>query len=125
MMNSTFFLAGSIIVLVWGIAHLVPTKSVVKGFGEISRDNKRIITMEWLAESVALCFIGLLGLLVTIYGDPASFTAAIVYRASGGSLIAIAVVAGLTGARTSIIPIKICPVIVSIAAALFLAGSVS
>ncbi len=64
-MNSALFLAGSIIVLVWGIAHMVPTKSVVKGFGEISQDNKRILTMEWLAERVALCFIALLGLLVT------------------------------------------------------------
>jgi len=34
--------------LVWGIAHLFPTKSVVEGFGEISDDNKKIVTMEWL-----------------------------------------------------------------------------
>ena len=122
-MSSTLFLAGSIIVLVWGIAHMVPTRSVVKGFGEISQDNKRILTMEWLAEGVALCFIGLLGLLVTLYGDPAGFTATIVYRAIAGVLIAIAVVAGLTGARTSVIPIKICPVILSVAAILFLVGS--
>jgi hypothetical protein len=39
-------------------------------------------------------------------------------------MIAIAVVTELTGARTSIIPIKIWPVIVSIATALFLVGSV-
>lgn len=123
-MNSTLFLAGSIIVLVWGIAHMVPTKSVVKGFGEISQDNKRILTMEWLAEGVALCFIGLLGLLVTLYGDPAGFTASIVYRAIGGVLIAMAVVAGLTGARTQVIPIKVCPVILSVAAILFLVGSI-
>jgi hypothetical protein len=122
-MNSTLFLAGSIIVLVWGIAHMVPTKSVVKGFGEISQDNKRILTMEWLAEGVALCFIGLLGLLVTFHGDPAGFTATIVYRAIGGALIAMAVIAGLTGARTSVIPIKICPVILGVAAILFLVGS--
>ena len=122
-MSSTLFLAGSIIVLVWGIAHMVPTKSVVKGFGEISQDNKRILTMEWLAEGVALCFIGLLGLLVTLYGDPVGFTATIVYRAIGGALITMAVVAGLTGARTSVIPIKICPVILSVAAILFLVGS--
>jgi hypothetical protein len=44
---------------------MVPTKSVVKCFREISQDNKHILTMEWLAERVALCFIGLLGLLVT------------------------------------------------------------
>ncbi len=30
----------------WGVAHLFPTKSVVKGFGDISEDNRKIILME-------------------------------------------------------------------------------
>ena len=55
---------GSTVILIWGIAHIVPTKSVVKGFGGISEDNIRIITMEWVAEGLTLCFIGLLVLLV-------------------------------------------------------------
>jgi len=122
-MSNTLFFAGSIIILVWGIAHIVPIKSVVNGFGQISEDNKRIITMEWIAEGVTLCFIGLLALLTAIYGDPASFTSTIVYRASGGVLIAMAVLTGLTGARTPIIPIRICPIIKSVVAALFLVGS--
>lgn len=45
---------GSAIILVWGITHVVPTKSVVKGFGGISKDNTRIITMEWAAEGVTI-----------------------------------------------------------------------
>ena len=44
----------------WGIAHLFATRAVVKGFGEISKDNKKIITMEWIVEGVSLIFIGTL-----------------------------------------------------------------
>jgi hypothetical protein len=35
---------GSKIITLWGIAHLIPTKAIVKGFGDISGDNKKIIT---------------------------------------------------------------------------------
>jgi hypothetical protein len=45
---------GAGLTLLWGSAHLFPTKSVVRGFGEISVDNRRIITMEWLIEGVAV-----------------------------------------------------------------------
>ena len=46
MINQVLIYLGSSFVLFWGIAHLVFTKSVVEGFGDISLDNKRIITME-------------------------------------------------------------------------------
>jgi len=36
---------GSVIVFLWGIAHVAPTRSVVRGFGPISTDSKRLITM--------------------------------------------------------------------------------
>jgi len=45
-MAKVFIYVGSSLPLLWGIAHLFPTKSVVKGFGEISEDNKNIVTME-------------------------------------------------------------------------------
>jgi hypothetical protein len=51
---------GAALTALWGIAHLFPTKSVVEGFGDISIDNKRIITMEWIVEGVSLFFMGLL-----------------------------------------------------------------
>jgi len=50
---------GAVVPALWGFAHLFPTKSVINGFGEITTDNKRIITMEWLVEGVSLIFIGL------------------------------------------------------------------
>ena len=63
---------GAAIVVVWGIAHIVPTKAVVRNFGPISQDNRRTVTMEWVAEGLALIFIGLIILIVggsTIPGD--------------------------------------------------------
>lgn len=53
---------GSAVVVVWGIAHIIPTRTVVAGFGELTADNRRIITMEWVAEGLALIFIGVLAL---------------------------------------------------------------
>ena len=121
-MNSTLFLAGSIIILVWGIAHMVPTKSVVKGFGEISQDNRRILTMEWLAEGLTLVFLGVIVLLVTLLAGYEAEAANIVYLASAVMLLVMAVLTLSTGARTSIVPIKICPAVKTVVAILFILG---
>lgn len=58
--------AGSVAITLWGLAHITATKSVVSGFGRASDDNRRIMTMEWIVEGLALCFIGLLVLFITI-----------------------------------------------------------
>jgi len=65
---------GSLVITVWGIAHLFPTKSIVKGVGSISLDNRRIITMEWIVEGLTLCFIGVLVLLVTSFAGGGGHT---------------------------------------------------
>jgi hypothetical protein len=54
MTNQIGLYIGAALTLLWGIAHLLPTKSVVQGFGEISVDNRRIISMEWLIQGVAM-----------------------------------------------------------------------
>ncbi len=123
MLNDILLYIGSAVLIVWGIAHIVPTRNVVNGFGAISQDNKRIITMEWVAEGLALCFIGLLVLLVTVLGDSQNDVSLIVYRASAGMLIVMAAWTALTGARTPIIPIKLCPFVKTIVAVLFIVGS--
>jgi hypothetical protein len=64
MLNDILIYVGAGIITIWGIAHIVPTKSVIDGFGQLSKDNKRIITMEWIAEGLSLCFIGLLVVLL-------------------------------------------------------------
>ncbi len=114
---------GSLIITFWGIAHLFPTKSVVNGFGPISLDNKRIITMEWIAEGLTLCFIGLLVLLVTLFAGPQNLVSVLVYKVAAWMLVVMAGLTFLTGAKTSITPIKICPLVKSIVAILFFLGS--
>ena len=124
MISDILLYAGAIIITVWGIAHVVPTKSVVNGFGPISQDNKRIITMEWIAAGLTLCFIGLLVLLVTVFAGSEGQASKIVYGASVAMLLAMAVLGAFTGARTPILPMKLCPVIDAAVAILFVLGIV-
>jgi hypothetical protein len=115
---------GSVVIILWGIAHIVPTKSVVTDFGPISEDNKRIITMEWIAEGLTLCFIGLLVLFITLLDGSQNPVSLIVYRISAVMLVVMAGLSLLTGARTSIVPMKICPIVKTTVALLFFIGSV-
>ncbi|MFC2006050.1 hypothetical protein ACFLVG_03730 [Chloroflexota bacterium] len=124
MISDILLYIGAGVITVWGIAHIVPTKSVVNGFGQITEDNKKIITMEWIAEGLTLCSIGLVVLFITIFGGSQNPVSIIVYRISALMLIALAVLSLFTGARTSIVPIKICPAVKIIVAILFILGSV-
>jgi hypothetical protein len=123
MINAILLYVGAGIITVWGIAHIIPTKAVINGFGEISQDNRRIITMEWIAEGLTLCFIGLLVLFVTICGEAQSRTSIMVYMASAAMLVIMAALTSVTGARTSIVPIKICPFVKIAVAVLFILGT--
>jgi hypothetical protein len=124
MLNQIFLYVGSGVIFLWGVGHIIPTRSVVKDFGEISKDNRLIITMEWIAEGITLCFIGVLVALVTIFGGLENHVTHIVVRASAVMLIVLAFVSSATGARTSIAPMKLCPRIKSGVALLFILGAV-
>jgi len=124
MIDCILLYIGSSVILLWGISHVAPTRSVVAGFGTIAEDNKWIITMEWVAEGLTLCFIGLLVLLVTALEGPDNSVSALVYRISGSMLVVMAIWTLLTGARTSVVPIKVCPIVKTGVAVLFLVASV-
>jgi hypothetical protein len=96
MLNQILLYIGAALTLIWGITHLFPTKSVVKGFGEISLDNQRIITMEWITEGVALILIGVLTATVTYIGHVGVLPRA-VYIVLAGGLITLALVSLFTG----------------------------
>ncbi|MHA1217445.1 MAG: hypothetical protein ACTSSN_05950 [Candidatus Heimdallarchaeaceae archaeon] len=123
MINSILLYIGSGLIIVWGIAHIFPTKSIVKGFGEISKDNKLIITMEWIAEGITFIFIGTLVVFVTVFGDVTTLIPQIVFWISSAVLLIMAILSYFTGARVPVIPMKLCPVIKTIVAILFLVGS--
>ena len=124
MINETLVYIGSAIIIAWGVAHLVPTGAIVKGFGEISEENKRILAMESIAEGLTLVFLGVLPMVFTILSGPQGKPADIVYLACAVMLLVMAILTLLTGTRTSQIPYKICPVIKTAVAVLFILGSV-
>jgi len=123
MMNDIFLYTGSIMIILWGVAHIVPTRSVVNGFGPISKENRRIITMEWIAEGLTLCFIGVLVLFVIIGGGGQNPVSIIVYRLCALMLLLMAGLTSFTGARTSITPMKICPLVKASVAGMFFLGT--
>ena len=91
MINQILLYSGSVFIAFWGIAHLFPTKSIVSGFGEISLDNKRIITMEWIIEGIALIFIGSINAIVTAI-DYTSSISLVIYLSSVVVLFVLAFV---------------------------------
>ena len=121
MHNPIFLYFGAFCVFFWGLAHLFPTKAVVRGFGDISADNRRIIAMEWIVEGVALMFIGATVAAVTFI-DHAGAAARAVYWLAFAALNVLSVVSLFTGFKVRQVPFKLCPVIFSGASILILLG---
>jgi hypothetical protein len=110
------------LIAAWGIAHAVPTGQVLAGFKPITPDNRRIIQQEWLAEAFTMWGIAAVIIAATAAGATTD-ARAWVYRAASVLLIALATLTALTGARTPVIWFKICPVLLSVTAALLLIAS--
>jgi hypothetical protein len=107
----------------WGLAHALPTRRVVAGFGPIGPDNRRILLQEWLAEAITMWGLAAIVIVATAVGGTGSDVVAWVYRASAGLLIALAALTATTGARTPVVWFKICPVLLTSSAALLLLAS--
>ncbi len=118
-----FVYFGALLTAAWGVAHLFPTGNVVRGFGDISPDNRRILGMEWILEGVSLIFIGALVATVT-YVDASSAVSKTVYALSITGLIVFAVVSAFTGFRVAFLPFKLCPFIFGVSAALIFFGGI-
>jgi hypothetical protein len=123
MINRVLLYLGALLTTLWGIAHLFPTRSVVEGFGDISSDNKRIITMEWIVEGVCLIFVGVLVAAVTTV-DATGLVSRTVYWICIAALNALSVVSLFTGFRISYLPFKLCPVIFTGSSLLILLGTI-
>jgi hypothetical protein len=121
MPNQILLYIGAAIPFLWGVAHLFPTDSVVKGFGDISVDNKNIITMEWIIEGIALIFIGIIVAGVTLIGAD-NTVAEFVYVASAMVLIVLAIVSIFTGYRVNFFPFKLCPFLFTLSAVMIYIG---
>jgi hypothetical protein len=120
MKKKLLYIAGALSFL-WGVAHLFATAGVVKDFGNISQDNKLIITMEWIVEGVALFFLGLLTIIVT-KTDSESKLAKNVYSSIIVALFSLAIVSLFTGFQIDFLPFRLCPLIFSTSAILIIIG---
>jgi hypothetical protein len=108
--------------ILWGIAHLFPTSSIVHGFGSISVDNRRIILMEWINEGLTLIFIGLLIIIVTFISSTDVKIKKVVYVLSFIMLLSMAILSLFTGFRIDFIAFRLCPFIFLLSAILLLVG---
>jgi hypothetical protein len=106
----------------WGVAHLVATRGVVVGFGELTVDNRRIITMEWIVEGVALVSIASLVAAVTAV-DASSVVASAAYAVAIVTLLVLALVSLVTGFRIAFLPFRLCPFIFTLSAVLIALGA--
>ncbi|MFC2108545.1 hypothetical protein ACFLS5_03695 [Candidatus Bipolaricaulota bacterium] len=107
---------------IWGIAHLFAAKGAVAEFGDISVDNRRIITMEWIAVGVALISTASF-VAVAAAIDPLSDVSSAVFAVAIGTLVTLAGVSVFTGFRVSFLPYRLCPFIFSLSAALIAWGA--
>jgi hypothetical protein len=121
MLNQILLYSASVFLMIWGIAHLFPTRSIVKGFGDISKDNKHIITMEWIIEGISLIFIAIIVFSLT-YIDHTSIISKTIYWISFGMLNTLSIISFFTGFKISFIPFKLCPFIFTTASILILLG---
>jgi hypothetical protein len=117
------YLAAGLVGL-WGVAHAIPTRRVVAGFGPITVDNRRVLLQEWLAEAFTMWGLAAGVTAAILVGGAGSVVTAAVYRVAAGLLVGLAVLTALTGARTPVVWFKVCPVLLTISAELLLAASI-
>ena len=122
-MNAVLAYLSAALIAAWGTAHAIPTRQVLAGFGPITPDNRRIIQQEWLAEAITMWGLAAVIIAATAAGGTNADVRAWVYRAVSALLIALAALTAFTGARTPVIWFKICPVLLTVTAAMLLAAS--
>jgi hypothetical protein len=111
-----------VVVLLWGLAHIVPTRAVLDGFGPLAPANRRIVAMEWVAEGMALMFIGVLALVVWALAPAGYLLATVVLSLCAAMLTIMAVWTAVVGFATAVFAIRLCPFVLMAASALILAG---
>ena len=121
-MNQIVLYIAAALTSLWGIAHLFATRGVVAGFGDLTPDNRRILTMEWIVEGVALISIASFVVVATVI-QPASVVASGVFAVAIATLFALAVVSVFTGFRVAFLPFRLCPFILGASAALIAWGA--
>jgi len=121
-MRKVMIYTGGGMLIAWGVSHLFPTAGIVAGFGPISADNARVITMEWINEGLTLIFLGLLSISAAVMEKKGPDTAKMIYVLVFFMLAAMSVLSVFTGYRIDFLPYKLCPYIFTFAGLLVLQG---
>ena len=121
-MSTPLAYAAAALVAIWGVAHAIPTRRVITGFGPISADNRRVIQQEWLAEAFTMWGTAAIVIAATASGGAAG-ASDWVYRTAAALLVALGALTALTGARTGVVWFKICPALMACCAAMLLSAS--
>ena len=100
----------------------MPTRQVVSAFGAISRDNRLVITQEWVLEAFTMWFAAGIVILATALGASSDLSRW-VYRLTAVTLLISAAWTAATGARTSVAWFKVCVALLTTTAALLVAAS--
>jgi hypothetical protein len=108
MFGKILIFIGCTLNIVWGIMHIINTIPVVNNFGNISIDNRNVITMEWINEGATLIFIGILVIIVTILTKESNKTLKLVYLISGIMMFILAIISFFTGFKIDFLPYKLC-----------------
>jgi len=108
---------------IWGLAHIAATKPVVSGFGPLTIENERIVTMAWVGGGLTLVFIGVLVVLFTLPLMGQGASSWLVYQACAGMLILSAIIMLFTASRTPVVAMKLCPLIQTAAGVLLVLAS--
>ena len=116
-MNDILLYISGPVLLFWGLAHIIKTNPAVNSFGQLSVDNKRIVIMEWVSEGLLIVFIGVFAIVGSLIG-----LQSVIFWLPAAALLIMAVLSLATGARTSLIQFRLCPVIFSVCALLIVAG---
>ena len=121
-MNQVVLYVASAMTGLSGVAHLFATKGVVAGFGDLTADNRRIITMEWIVEGIALISTAAF-VAVAAAISPQAAVASAVYAVATATLVVLALVSLFTGFKVAFLPFRLCPVIFGVSAALIVWGA--
>jgi hypothetical protein len=114
---------GGAVLVAWGAAHVIATRSVLSLYGELSTDNRRVWVMEWVAEGFTHIFVGLLLVILTALEGAAAPGSAVVYRSCAAFELVLVGWTAATGARTPYVWYRICLIVLSVVAGLLLIAS--
>ena len=122
-MSELLLYTGGGLTILWGTSHLFPTRKVIHGFGTITRDNRLVLTMEWIAEAILLIFTGVLVVVTTARFGADGAAPKTTFAASAAMLLILAAVSAATGGRVDFIMYRLCAPIFTLSAALILTGA--